>query len=734
MDYWRIAAILGKRKWFILLSMFVTAGLTYGITKMMGSKWTATVQFVSPQSSQLTSGTDSGENSADTIQTAQTQAIIYSAIMKSQDVLMPTLKEVHLKQLPGNMLKTLDFTSTGPRLYQLQVTDTDKNRVQEIANSLAKNFVVVYHDFRSQQAQQTVKLLEDQLKEVDQKLNEARRSYDSYRNQHKIVGNLNSDLDAALSRLRSARQKQEETAQKLADAQARLMRTQSELAVPIPVVKSVSKPVENPVLKSKLDKMDQQISELRKEYTDEMPILHRARADREALAEQINQERILNQGVPVMPLIVTDKSALLMQAQNLKQEIAGLQAMYSAVNASQLHAQAELDQFKGIDSGMTNLTADVGALTETRSNLAMRLRNAGMLKDVTDSQTPIRIMGEVNEFNPPVNNSTNKMRLIIIGAICALLATSGAVIALENMDRRVRTVREAEIILPVPVLAAIPQPMGEVTFSSMARVTQLLPQSLQSEAFRYLGLHLLNQSENKARTLMICSAFAEQGTTSTLTNLGITLAQAGKKVILVDSNIRTAEMHKVFNIPNDFGYTNLLQRPDSLSVDRALLDTDIPNLQVICSGPQPANPWELFRSNTVQILADQLKSRADFVLYDTPSAILFTDALNLAPVVDAAFLCVRALQPMTGAEDRLVNLLKEANVPVLGCVLSDVPQEVVEGYANYQHYYRPAANSSTEEELKSIKAPKERSMHSANYGSHTIEIYKDENNKNILIS
>jgi capsular exopolysaccharide synthesis family protein len=327
-----------------------------------------------------------------------------------------------------------------------------------------------------------------------------------------------------------------------------------------------------------------------------------------------------------------------------------------------------------------------------------------MLKDVTESQDPITIMGRVNDFNPPINTSASKAKLMIMAGLGALLLSAGIIVGLDMMDRRLRTVQEAEIVLPAPIIAAIPQPMNEVSYSDMARVTQLFPQSLQSEAYRFLGLHLLNQHEDPARSLMICSAKAEQGTTTTLTNLGITLAQAGKRVILVDANIRTAELHHVFGMPNEFGYTNLLQNPEGANLERALHSTGIDNLKVICSGPQPANPWELFRSQNVQRLSEQLLDQADYVLYDTPSSILFTDALNLAPIVDAAFLCVRALEPVTGAEDRLVKLLQDADVPVLGCVLNDVPAAVVQGYHNYQHYYYPGANAGIAGALESVEA------------------------------
>src|SRR6185437_16230124 len=98
------------------------------------------------------------------------------------------------------------------------------------------------------------------------------------------------------------------------------------------------------------------------------------------------------------------------------------------------------------------------------------------------------------------------------------------------------------------------------------------------------------------------------------------------------------------------------------------------------SGMKPENPWEVFRSDSIRSVSDYLHELADFVLYDTPSTLVFTDALNLAPVVDAAFLCVRAQEPLTGTEEGLVKLLEQSNVKVLGCVINDVPASIDTGY------------------------------------------------------
>jgi capsular exopolysaccharide synthesis family protein len=236
--------------------------------------------------------------------------------------------------------------------------------------------------------------------------------------------------------------------------------------------------------------------------------------------------------------------------------------------------------------------------------------------------------------------------------------------------------------------------MGQVTYSSLARATELHPQSIHSEAYRFLGLNLLNPRNSHIKSLMVLSAKAEQGSTTTLTNLGITLAQAGKRVIVVDANIRTAELHTVFGMDNEFGFTDVVRQPSRSNLDRAFRPTTVNNLEVITSGTTPTNPWELFHDSHIHDLSHALHERADYVLYDTPSAAIFTDALNLAPVIDGAFLCVRALEQLTGAEQRMIEQIEQANVQLLGSVLTDVPAAVVEGYRNYQHDYQPVAQAA----------------------------------------
>jgi capsular exopolysaccharide synthesis family protein len=248
-------------------------------------------------------------------------------------------------------------------------------------------------------------------------------------------------------------------------------------------------------------------------------------------------------------------------------------------------------------------------------------------------------------------------------------------------------VQEAELMLPAPVLTAIPQPLGAVTAAMLPRATELEPLSMHSEAYRFLGLHLLSELGTDIRSLMVISAKAGQGSTSTITNLAITLAQAGKRVVIIDANIRLPEMHRVFELENHFGLSELVANPTPEALNRALQSTTVPNLEVITCGGPSRNPWEMFRSQGLREISERLRARVDYVLFDTPSAVAFTDAMNLAPIVDAAYLCVRALEPTSGSEERLISLLEKSGVLVLGSVLNDIPASVLESYQNYQRYY-----------------------------------------------
>jgi capsular exopolysaccharide synthesis family protein len=704
MDFWRAVGILNHRKWLIILSVIVATGLTYAATRLTGAKWVAQVRLMAVGNSPLTSLQTKGGGEADAfvpekgsqrdIDRKQMAAI--EVVMKSPNVAYGArdiLKARSAGDLPKGVLDRIEIKQDGPGVYVMQYSDTSPDRATKVANAFAEAFINRFKEMRTEQAQNTVDLLQGQVTLAEANLAAVRQRYDRFRDERSLIGQPATEVEAVAQRVLTANQRLDDVKQRYADAQAQLSAKRRELATLSPTIKVPGKPIQNqmiPELRKEQNTAQKEYSRLSARYTAEHPLVKKAKSDLEEVNRQLDKEMKSPMVGPATVEPNPDYTLVTREVNRLKAEAAGLSASLGAMSSALGAAQGEMNRYKGVDTRIATLASELQQATDARNSTVTR-RDLAQIKldEAKSAQQPITIAALVSDdVNPPMNASEGRtQKLLVLAFLGALLGTSAVVVALDSVDRRLKTVGQAELALPARVIAAIPQPTGAVSYSGLARATELQPSSLHSEAYRFLGLHLLSPRGPRIRSLMVLSAKAEQGSTTTVTNLAITLAQAGKKVILVDANVRTAELHQVFETPNELGFTDLLQNPSNSLLEQALQPTSVANLQIITSGPMTNNAWQLFRSENLIEVSRKLHERADFVLYDTPSALIFTDALNLAPVVDAAFLCVRALEPLTGAEQRVVELLEQNNVSVLGSVLNDVPTAVVEGYHNYQHYY-----------------------------------------------
>src|SRR5262249_30351273 len=134
------------------------------------------------------------------------------------------------------------------------------------------------------------------------------------------------------------------------------------------------------------------------------------------------------------------------------------------------------------------------------------------------------------------------------------------------------------------------------------------------------------------RTLMVTSAEPGEGKSTIVANLAFALAQSGRKVIVVDTDLRLPTLHKIFDLPSRIGLSSILQR--KITVDEGLRNSDIPGLQVLTSGPFPSDPAEWLGLPRMRTVVERLIQLSDVVLLDTPALLPVTDAAILAPLVD----------------------------------------------------------------------------------------------------
>lgn len=223
-------------------------------------------------------------------------------------------------------------------------------------------------------------------------------------------------------------------------------------------------------------------------------------------------------------------------------------------------------------------------------------------------------------------------------------------------------------------------------------VAQTHPQSPPAEAFRTLRTNLGFACGNEEyRTIMVSSPGPLEGKSTVISNLAIVLAQADKKVLLADCDLRKPVQHRIFNLPNRQGLTNCLL--GQVTVEEAVQPGSPANLSLLTSGPIPPNPAEILSSPRSGAFWASLREKYDYVLVDTPPVLAVTDGVILAGQLDGAILVIRAGATRSNMALQARNQLARASTRLLGVVLNMVKVDSPDYQYAYYYYYGHYAQS-----------------------------------------
>ncbi|MEH7095608.1 CpsD/CapB family tyrosine-protein kinase [Neobacillus vireti] len=208
------------------------------------------------------------------------------------------------------------------------------------------------------------------------------------------------------------------------------------------------------------------------------------------------------------------------------------------------------------------------------------------------------------------------------------------------------------------------------------------PKSPISEQYRTIRTNIQFSSvDNEVKSLMVTSTGPGEGKSTTVANLAVVFAQQGKKVLLVDADLRKPTVHYTFNQTNTFGLTSVLTK--QMSLEKAVADTDEKNLFVLTSGPIPPNPAELLSSKAMEQFYQDVLNLFDVVLFDTPPLLAVTDAQILANKCEGSILVVSSGKTEKDQVVKAKELLDSAQSKLLGVVLNNKKMKDT----NYYYYY-----------------------------------------------
>jgi tyrosine-protein kinase Etk/Wzc len=363
-----------------------------------------------------------------------------------------------------------------------------------------------------------------------------------------------------------------------------------------------------------------------------------------------------------------------------------LEADIGAHEARIRDLRAQLASYPGKENQIGQLELDAALYNDTYRYLLTQLQ-AAQISSATI--TPYTDIVETATVAGRIGMGTRDK--LVIGAVVGLFLGVLIGFFLEYLDQTIKSAADVERVLEIPVLGLIPlDPRGLRGRREGRRrhaiplITRAAPDDPTSEAYRTLRTNVTFVSAEQRALRLICvtSPGPGDGKSTTAANLAITLAQQGARTLLVDADLRRPRVHHAFNLVQEPGLTDILVGTAGMA--ESLRPNVIANLDVLPGGALPPNPSELLGSEAMHRLLEQLRSRYDGVVFDTPPALAVTDATVLGAATDAVILVLWAGETEEAAAQRAVEMFRRVQARVAGAVLNGVGKQQ-DRY--YQYYY-----------------------------------------------
>ncbi len=364
-----------------------------------------------------------------------------------------------------------------------------------------------------------------------------------------------------------------------------------------------------------------------------------------------------------------------------------IQSRLDALDNEIATQREELLKFPGMETQISQLSLESNILNETRRYLLGQYQEARMQEATIAPYIEI-----LDSASPAFRIGTSLRQRIILGVLVGLLLGLAGAFFLEYLDQTVKSSADIERVLGIPVLGAIPYdlklaPRSGGRRGSLVTINHLDPDEPAVESYRALRTNVtFVGAEKPLQFIAVTSPGPREGKSITAINLALTLAQSGRRTILVDGDLRRSTIHRAFGLVQEPGLTDILI--GGVSATEGIRPEVAERLDVLPSGSTPPNPSELLGSSAMDALIRELRRDYEYVIMDTPPILPVTDAVVVASNADATILVVRSGDTEETAAQRALDQLRRVHARIAGAVLNAVSQKKDPQYSYYSYSYR----------------------------------------------
>lgn len=427
----------------------------------------------------------------------------------------------------------------------------------------------------------------------------------------------------------------------------------------------LAKDLETPLLRALVDDQADLLTEqarVESRYGPKHPEMERVRRSLEGLDAKMRTE--------VGRTLSTERA----QLEAMRAREASLQREIDLSHISLLDRRKVLEKYERLRTDLDLSKELYGTLTRRQSELDLAAQT---------QLSNVRVVDPARSSGRPV--SPNIPRTLALATLLGLVGGAALALLREYLDDRISSPLDVQMFLRVPFLGSVPMLARKADRRTRALFTHLEPLSAAAESIRAVRTMVdLNPDGRVIRRLLVTSSLSSEGKTNTSVNLAVAFADLGRRVLLIDADLRRPSIHHVFGCEKEPGLSNILR---GVSPDAAgIRDTEIAGLQILPAGPGDAHPNELLAGVSMSEALERFSDHYDLVVIDTPPSAMLADAAMLSQHVDGVILVVRDQTVSRAVVRDVLARLQQVGAPMLGVILNAVDFESTNSRYRYYGY------------------------------------------------
>jgi succinoglycan biosynthesis transport protein ExoP len=608
-------------------------------------------------------------------------------IVKSVPVLQETIRTLDLKDDAGNPLRIEDLdqaltvvNAKGTDILDIYYADYDPQLAAKVVNTLIK--IYIKHNIQANRAQAVSagKFIWEQLPKTEQAVKQAESDLRKFKEQNKVVV-LQQEAAEAVSAISRLDEQITSVKAQLVNVTAQSKKLQQQIK--LESQKSITYAELSQIpgtqqLLTQLQKLQADLAIARTKFQPSHPTVvdleQQVAALNKVLQERIRQVAGPNQQVPLKDLQIGGvRQALIQDLATTEKIRIGLEKQIAQLINTRNAYKQRASILPKLEETQRELERKLKAAQTTYETLLIRMQQVNVAEHQNIGNASIISPALV----PDKPSGPRKLLLIAAGAILGALLAVVAAFSLELVDQYVKTLKEAKELFQYTLLGVIPD-LSRYGKTSTTKLDRPIPKVIGRDihlfairdAYQMLQANLKFLSDKQLKAIAVTSSVAKEGKSEVSANLAVVMAQVGRKVLLVDADMRRPCQHHIWELTNAQGLSNAIvddQIPLSTIVEEV-----IPNLYVLTSGVIPPNPLALLDSQRMAALVTVFARNYDCVIFDTPPLAGTADAAVLGKLVDGLLLVVRPGVVNSASAHAAKEFLIQSGQKVLGMVINGV--------------------------------------------------------------